>query len=147
MPFTLRPLQTVEDALRHFIQEMDLEMVKMLLGGLPEENPGDHVRLFFQLERAFGYFKGLGDTHLNAIQGKCMRCFPTSKGFIFVSNKSKSYLYLLFHHEASGILSIFECNRLRSSFTFKFPGKRVYLDDTRFNQITMRPINDDDVPF
>jgi len=31
MPFTLRPLKTVDDALRHFIQALDLEMVELLL--------------------------------------------------------------------------------------------------------------------
>jgi len=44
MPFTLRPLKTVEDVLRHFIQVVDLDVVKMLRDTLPEEDPG---KMFF----------------------------------------------------------------------------------------------------
>ena len=60
MPFTLRPLKTVDDALRHFIQELDLEMVELLLKEMPEDDPGEHQDLLRRLGRAFEYFKDQG---------------------------------------------------------------------------------------
>ncbi len=61
MPFTLRPLKTVDDALRHFIQALDLEMVELLLKEMPEDDPGKHQDLLRRLGRAFEYFKDQGD--------------------------------------------------------------------------------------
>ncbi|MCF8270049.1 MAG: hypothetical protein K9I25_08740 [Crocinitomicaceae bacterium] len=147
MPFTLRPLKTVDDALRHFIQALDLEMVELLLKEMPEDDPGEHQDLLRRLGRAFDYFKDQGDEQLNVIQGKCTKCFPTSTGFYFVGNKSKAHMHLLFHRNDQGILSVFECTNFKTQFTFKHPGKRVYLEDESFRIFTLGDIKDDDVPF
>jgi len=147
MPFTLRPLNTVEDALRHFIQVIDLDMVKMLLDTLPEEDPGDHDRLLIQLDRAFGYFKSQGDEQLNVIQGKCRKCYPKSQGFMFVGNKSKAYMFLLFYREGSGILSIFECDEFKTPIAISNSNKRVYLNEYKFRTETLGEIDEDHVPF
>jgi hypothetical protein len=147
MPFTLRPLKTVEDALRHFIQVLDLDMVKLLLESLPEEDPGDHDSLLQDLDRVFAYFKSLGDEELNVIQGKCASCNPKSSGFMFVGNKSKAYMFLLFYREGSGILSIFECDEFKTPVAISNSKKRVYLNQYKFRRLTLGEIDEDHVPF
>jgi hypothetical protein len=148
MPFTLRPLNSLDDAVRHFIQELDLNMVEKLLRPIPEDEPGELDEFLRRLERAFGYFKDQGDTHLNVIQGKCTKCFPKSKGFYFVGNRSKAHMHILFHRNDSGHLNVFECTKFKTSFSFKESGKRVYLEDLSFRIITLGEVkDDDDVPF
>ena len=147
MPFTLRPLKTLDDAVRHFIQDLDYDMVALLLKDLPEEEPGE-IQLFLRrLERALKYFKNQGDTHLNVVQGKCTSCYPKSSGFSFVGNVSKCYMNLIFHHTVKGHLDLMECKQFKTSFTAKNQGKRVYLDDESFRMYTLTGIDPDDVPF
>jgi hypothetical protein len=147
MPFTLRPLKTLDDAVRHFIQELDYEMVELLIKDLPEQEPGE-IQLFLRrLERALEYFKVQGDTHLNVVQGKCTGCYPKSSGFSFVGNVSKCYMNLIFHHTVQGHLDLMECNQFKTSFTAKNQGVRVYLDDESFRIYTLNGIDPDDVPF
>lgn len=147
MPFTLRPLKTLDDAVRHFIQELDYEMVELLIKDLPEQEPGE-IQLFLRrLERALEYFKVQGDTHLNVVQGKCTGCYPKSSGFSFVGNVSKCYMNLIFHHTVQGHLDLMECNQFKTSFTAKNQGARVYLDDESFRIYTLNGIDPDDVPF
>jgi hypothetical protein len=147
MPYTLRPLKTLDDAVRHFLQEMDFEMVGLLLKDLPEEKPGETQLFLRRLERALEYFKNQGDTHLNIVQGKCTSCYPKSSGFSCVGNVSKCYMNLIFHRTEKGQLDLMECNQFKTSFTSKNPGIRVYLDDESFRMYTLTGIDPDDVPF
>lgn len=147
MPFTLRPLKTLDDAVRHFIQDLDFDMVALLLKDLPEEEPGE-IQLFLRrLERALEYFKNQGDTHLNVVQGKCTGCYPKSSGFSFVGNVSKCYMNLIFHHTEKDHLDLMECKQFKTSFTAKNQGKRVYLDDESFRIYPLTGIDPEDVPF
>jgi len=147
MPYTLRPLKTLDDAVRHFIQDMDFDMVQLLLKDIPEEEPGEIELFLLRLERALEYFKDQGDTHLNVVQGKCTSCYPKSTGFSFVGNVSKCYMNLIFHHNCKGHLDVMECNQFKTSFTAKNPGKRVYLEDESFRLFTLGDAKEDDVPF
>jgi hypothetical protein len=56
-------------------------------------------------------------------------------------------MHLLFHRNDAGILSVFECTNFKTQYTFKQPGKRVYLEDESFRIFTLGDINEDDVPF
>ena len=132
MSFSNRPLVTFNDAIRHFVQCMDIEMIELLLTEVREETAGDHATLVRQLNRAFSYFNRRGDKYLNAIQGQCVDCYPNSYGFYFRGNKSKCHMNLLFHTNEDGSMSFFECSTFKISFSFKKSGKRVYLDDDSF---------------
>lgn len=131
-----KTLLTKRDALVHYFQQMDIEMISLLLNDAStyQDLPRD---IFIQkLEVVFDQFKNRGDCFLNAIQGSCGNCDKTKNGFMFIGNKSKQYLSVIFDMEGNIAKDVFECAQMKINL------KGV----DKSNQLWIQPF-DLDMPF
>jgi hypothetical protein len=130
------PLRKQADAVRYFIQTMDIEMLYFILD--EEKSYQDFTRneFLFRLEQVINDFKSAGDTFLNAIEGRCNKCFKNKTGFLFVGNNSKNYMNLLFDVDNNKITDLFECTNFKTNFDSSNFSKRFWIHNF-----------EDDLPF
>ena len=81
------PLRNQADAVRYFIQTMDIDMLCHILDEKMTFQDFPRNEFLLKLERVFADFKKNGDTFLQAIAGRCGQCSKDKSGFLFVGNK------------------------------------------------------------
>jgi hypothetical protein len=115
---------------------MDIEMLYFILD--EEKSYQDFTRneFLFRSERVINDFKSAGDTFLNAIEGRCNKCFKNKTGFLFVGNNSKNYMNLLFDVDNNKITDLFECTNFKTNFDSSNFSKRFWIHNF-----------EDDLPF
>ncbi|MBM3418585.1 MAG: hypothetical protein FJY17_06675, partial [Bacteroidetes bacterium] len=96
-----KTLTTKREALVHFFQLMDIEMIALLLNDAPTYQDFPKEVFIEKLSRTFDEFKEKGDTFLNAIQGACSICDKSKNGFMFIGNSSKQYMSIIFDMEGN----------------------------------------------
>jgi len=131
-----KTLTTKREALVHFFQLMDIEMIALLLNDAPTYQDFPKEVFIEKLSRTFDEFKEKGDTFLNAIQGTCGICDKSKNGFMFIGNASKQYMSLIFDMEGNVAKDVFECAKMKVGFS----------DVDRSNQLWIQPL-DLDMPF
>ncbi|MBM3455369.1 MAG: hypothetical protein FJX80_09505 [Bacteroidetes bacterium] len=131
-----KTLTTKREALVHFFQLMDIEMIALLLNDAPTYQDFPKEVFIEKLSRTFDEFKEKGDTFLNAIQGTCGICDKSKNGFMFIGNASKQYMSIIFDMEGNVAKDVFECAKMKVGFS----------DVDRSNQLWIQPI-DLDMPF
>ncbi|MFM7758187.1 MAG: hypothetical protein ACKO6J_04570 [Crocinitomicaceae bacterium] len=131
-----KTLTTKREALVHFFQLMDIEMIALLLNDAPTYQDFPKEVFIQKLSRTFDEFKEKGDTFLNAIQGTCGICDKSKNGFMFIGNASKQYMSIIFDMEGNVAKDVFECAKMKVGFS----------DVDRSNQLWIQPL-DLDMPF
>ena len=106
-------LETQFDAVVHFFCEMDIDMIDAVLGRIPKLQSMKKQKFISQLEKVFQNFKSAGDTCLIKLPGNCNNCYVGKAGYVFVGNKSKNYINILFDLNQGIITDMFECAFLK----------------------------------
>jgi hypothetical protein len=123
------PLRTQADAVRYFIQTMDIEMLYLILDDEITYQDFPRNEFLLKLERVIADFKNNGDTFLQAIEGRCGQCSKDKSGFLFVGNNSKMYMNLLFDLSNGQIKDLYECSSFKTNFERQNFTKRLWIDD------------------
>jgi hypothetical protein len=123
------PLRTQADAVRYFIQTMDIEMLYLILDDKITYQDFPRNEFLLKLERVIADFKKNGDTFLQAIEGRCGQCSKDKSGFLFVGNNSKMYMNLLFDLSNGQIKDLYECSSFKTNFERQNFTKRLWIDD------------------
>jgi hypothetical protein len=116
------------EAIRHFIEKMDIEMVDTFLDD--DKTYAEHEKYWFisRLQIAFESFAALGDTHLVSINGRCDRCDKTKTGYTFIGNNSKNYMSIVFDTENLKINDLYECRSFVNNQKNRRLNGRIYID-------------------
>jgi len=73
-------------AIQHFIEKMDIEMVDAFLYSDKTYQDFEKYLFISKLQLAFATFADLGDTHLFLVEGNFNSCDKTKTGYTFISN-------------------------------------------------------------
>lgn len=135
-------IKTQADAVLHFIQKLDIEMLDMVLEPDRIYQKFEKPHFVKLLGDAFNEFIEAGDTYLNRFPGQCndRECHFKWKGYTFIGNNSGNYFDLIIEIENGVVQDIFECHTfkcydekfLRNNLIqiFKFPKMQIeYYDD------------------
>jgi len=125
---TYPPLRNQADAVRYFIQTMDIEMLYLILDEKMTLQDFPRNLFLLKLERVIADFKANGDTFLNTIEGRCNNCFKDKTGFLFVGNNSRRYMNLLFDLNNNDIKDLYECSSFKTNFDNSDLTERVWID-------------------
>lgn len=127
---TYKDIKTQSDAVLHFLQHLDIEMIDSVLE--PNRTYQDFEKNTFvqKLGYAFDEFIQSGDTYLNRYPGQCNSeyCNFKCKGFSFIGNNSGNYFDLIIDINEGVIQDIYECtefNAMNGNFDKK---KRIEID-------------------
>lgn len=123
------PLRTQADAVRYFIQTMDIEMLYLILDDKITYQDFPRNEFLLKLERVIADFKKNGDIFLQAIEGRCGQCSKDKSGFLFVGNNSKMYINLLFDLSNGQIKDLYECSSFKTNFERQNFTKRLWIDN------------------
>lgn len=74
------------EAIKYFIQKMDIEMIDAFLDKNKTYQDFEKSIFIDKLQVAFEEFKERGDTFLISIEGRCNGCDISKTGFSFVGN-------------------------------------------------------------
>ena len=134
------PLRTLTDAVRYFIQSMDVDMLYNLLDDKITYQDFHRNEFLLKLERVMEDFKSNGDTFLNALEGRCGDCYKEKSGYLFIGNNSKRYMNLLFDLDKGEITDLFECSNFITQFKFRHLTQRVYVDPLNRNPFNRKNV-------
>lgn len=126
-------LKTQVEAVRHFIQKMDIGMLELLL--VDKNYQGLPKKVFLEkLELAFAIFKLNHNDELDAWSSSC--CVDTcmlegKKGYIFTGKHTPYFLPLIIRIRDGIVENIYECENLRRDHHQQenIPSYRVYIND------------------
>jgi hypothetical protein len=115
------------DALIHFIKNLDVEMVDLILDSawiyLNTDKP-DFIKM---LAHCFDDFKNRGDSFLEVDHGKCKYAIETSHSYIFRGNRSNSRIVIIIKVTDGNVVGLQEC------YCFKkdADSRRLYIDPNK----------------
>lgn len=118
------------DAIVHFIQTMDIEMINAFLDDSLTYQDFEKYLFVSKLQEAFEIFKSSGDTKLNCHHGVCEGCNEGCNGFSFIGNLSNDYLDMVVETADGKIKDLYECSSFRNTDTTLIKNERIYIDDT-----------------
>lgn len=123
-------LKTQAQAVVHFIQQLDIEMVDSLLDNNLEYQDMRKDIFINKLGHAFNEFIESGDTCLNSTKGCCdsVLCNYKCKGLSFVGDNSGNYMDLIFEIENGKVVDMYECTDFKTKVDTKIKNKRVEID-------------------
>ena len=123
-------LKTQAQAVVHFIQQLDIEMVDSLLDDTLEYQDMRKDIFINKLGYAFNEFIESGDTCLNSTKGFCdsVICNYQCKGFSFVGNNSGNFMDLIIEIEDGKVVDMYECSHFKTKDDVGFKNKRVKID-------------------
>lgn len=120
---------THQEAVIHFIQTFDLEMLTAILDedGIYMNN---HKESFLKmLDISFGKFRDRGDTMLIMEKGRCNHCKYSGGSYTFIGNNSRNYLEIIITKlEGDEETSIQECYCYPPETGNPYGGNRIYVD-------------------
>lgn len=102
-------IKTQADAVRHFFQQMDVEMLDMILDDGITCQDRTKQKFLGLVTLAFQLMQKDGDTELMISEGHCSGCTKNHKGLRFTGNYSGKYLNMLFLEKDGKITDIYEC--------------------------------------
>ena len=123
-------LKTQAQAVVHFIEQLDIEMVDTLLDDTLEYQDMEKNIFINKLGDAFNEFIESGDTCLNSTKGFCdsVICNYKCKGFSFVGNNSGNYMDLIIEIEDGKVIDMYECTYFKTKVDTEIKNKRVEID-------------------
>jgi hypothetical protein len=120
-------------AIKHFIEKMDIEMVDAFLDNDKTYQDFEKYLFISKLQQAFVIFADLGDTHLLAVEGSCNSCDKTKNGYTFIGNNSNNYMSIIFDTADNKINDLYECSDFMNKQTNLNLKERIYID----NELTL----------
>ena len=123
-------LKTQADAVLHFLQNLDIEMVSDILeDGRTYQDFEKHI-FIKKLDYAFYEFIKAGDTFLYRYSGVCNTTFCNfnCKGFTFIGNNSSQYFDLIIDIKDGVVLDIYECTAFKSDYGELTKNNRIEID-------------------
>lgn len=138
-------IKTQSDAVLHFLQTMDIEMLDAVLVSIIDmiEDFSDKDYFIKRLRLVFNEFIQSGDTFLQRYPGKCNSdtcTFRRSTGFTFVGNHSGNYIDLVMCIFKGEVLTIHECTSFKCSNENILKNRCIEIDERG-------EIDDDVLPF
>jgi hypothetical protein len=123
-------LKTQAQAVVHFIQQLDIEMVDSLLDDRLEYQDMRKDLFINKLGHAFNEFIEAGDTFLLASKGFCnsVICNFQCKGYSFTGNNSGSFLDMIIEIEDGKVIDMYECTHFKTEVKTNIKNKRVEID-------------------
>ncbi len=122
-------IKNQEEAIRHFITQMDIEMIAAFLDSDKTYQDMHKDKFLNKLERVFQLFKESGDESLIPYQGKCNTCYKDKEGFTFVGNHSFNYISIIVDSQNGTINDMFECSNFINEDQNLTLNKKLYIDD------------------
>ena len=131
MPVTrVRTINSQADAVLHFLEQMDTEMLNDILHD--DQTYQDFPKHVFiqKLDGAFEDFKKAGDSLLSRHYGKCSEfgCNAGCEGFSFVGNKSGKFLNLILEVRYGVVFDIYECSLFETNEIKLSQDLQIYID-------------------
>lgn len=127
---TYKDIKTQSDAVLHFLQHLDIEMIDSVLE--PNRTYQDFEKNTFvqKLGYALDEFIQSGDTYLNRFPGQCNSeiCNFKCKGFSFIGNNSGNYFDLIIDIKEGVIKDIYECSLFKCFNQLVSKNKRIVID-------------------
>lgn len=120
-------------AIQHFIEKMDIEMVDAFLDNDKTYQDFEKYLFISKLQQAFATFADLGDTHLLTVEGSCNSCDKTKNGYTFIGNNSNNYMSIIFDTTDNKINDLYECSDFKNKQTNLNLKERIYID----NELTL----------
>ncbi len=120
-------------AIQHFIEKMDIEMVDAFLDNDKTYQDFEKYLFISKLQKVFSTFADLGDTHLLTVEGSCNSCDKTKTGFTFIGNNSNNYMSIIFDTTDNKINDLYECSDFKNKQTNLSLKERIYID----NELTL----------
>lgn len=122
-------LQTQEEAIKYFIQKMDIEMIDAFLDKNKTYQEMEKYLFISKLQKVFETFEGFGDTFLIPINGSCGDCDKTKSGFTFYGNKSKNYITIIFDLAGKTIHDLYECATFINTINEVDLKEQIFIDE------------------
>ena len=122
-------LNTQEEAIRFFIEKLDIEMIDAFLDDCKTYQDMQKRIFIAKLNRVFEKFKETGDTYLASYSGSCTSCYKGKKGYTFVGNNSGNYLSIIIDSEKGVVNDMFECSSFANERIDIKLGVKFYIDD------------------
>lgn len=127
---TYKDIKTQSDAVLHFLQRLDIEMIDSVLE--PNRTYQDFEKNTFvqKLGYALDEFIQSGDTYLNRFPGQCNSeiCNYKCKGFTFIGNNSGNYFDLIIDIKEGVVQDIYECSLFKCFNQIVSKNKRIEID-------------------
>ena len=127
---TYKDIKTQSDAVLHFLQHLDIEMIDSVLE--PNRTYQDFEKNSFvqKLGYALDEFIQSGDTYLNSFPGQCNSeiCNYKCKGFTFIGNNSGNYFDLIVDIKEGVVMDIYECTHFFTFESLKTINKRILIN-------------------
>jgi hypothetical protein len=123
-------IKSQASAIRHFIEQMDIEMIEAFLDSNKTYQDMEKAKFLSKLERVFNIFKESGDTNLIACQGRCNNCYKDKLGYTFVGNYSFNYISIIVDSENGTINDMFECSDFLNKDQSLILNRKFYIDNS-----------------
>jgi hypothetical protein len=117
-------------AIRHFIEQMDIDMIEAFLDSNKTYQDMEKAKFLSKLERVFNIFKESGDTNLIAYQGRCNGCYKDKMGYTFIGNYSFNYISIIVDSENGTINDMFECSDFLNKDQSLILNRKFYIDNS-----------------
>lgn len=101
----------LEEVLVEAVKSMDIEMFKGFYVYVEEFNENKDSRFVNGLEKVFEKFRNYGDTLLESSLGYCRGCHTNCYGYLFIGNKSKNFINIVFDTDRQKIKGMVECTK------------------------------------
>jgi len=117
------------EAIQHFIQNMDIEMIDAFLDN--DLTYQDFKKKVFinKLSKSFEEFKNTGDTMLVSYIGSCNVCDKTKTGYTFIGNNSNNYMSIIFDTADGKIKDLYECSDFKNKKENLVLNKRIFISN------------------
>ena len=102
--------------LRDFMEQMDLDNIKLMLSEAESLADVDTETYFAKLQKAFLFMRMSGNTLLESAEGRCNRCHPGVASFTFKGMNVPWHISFLFHVKEDKVVDIHECFGMWSVF-------------------------------
>lgn len=127
---TYKYIKTQSDAVLHFLQHLDIEMIDSVLE--PNRTYQDFEKNTFvqKLGYALDEFIQSGDTYLNRFPGQCNSeiCNFKCIGFSFIGNNSGNYFDLIIDIKEGVVQDIYECSLFKCFNQIVSKNNRIEID-------------------
>jgi hypothetical protein len=128
-------LETQAEAVLHFFQKLDVDMINELLDSDRTYSDLDKAVFIQKLGVAFDQFLEAGDDQLELYSGKCNseECDSCGcSGFSFLGNRSGNFMDLVVKIEEGRITDIYDCSDFKADTPERKFDKRVKIDRLEF---------------
>ncbi len=102
--------------LRDFMEQMDIDNIKMMLSEVESLADMDTETFFHKLQKAFLFMRLSGNAVLVSAEGRCNRCYPGVTSFTFKGENIPWHISFLYHVKDSKVVDIHECLAIWSMF-------------------------------